>query len=244
MKIRALIFALDPPKQEVIDRFEYLGMTALRALIEIDGEPAIKRLVESIQKIPDVKISIFTPNIGKMREVFPDSDLEIRELKEVSARRVEKILAEVSPDDRILLIQGDLPFVVTNELIELLDHSKRGKTISFPIVESDLFPKGITKKSASFREGVFSPGKAFAGESQLLRSNSFLRKIEKYSQSPFEVMEILGPGLFFKFAIGKATLAEVEKAVSGKLEIPIKFLRMPSDALARNLSNAADLESI
>jgi len=236
----SIILAIESPRAEL----HLADAPPLRALIEIEGRPAITHVLRQVRSLAFSKTMVLTTFPDEVQVAVSEfQGVEVKKSPGFSSTMIRQVLGELPPDDPIVVVNGDLPWVLAAEIGELLGAAAETPDLFLSMVDTRALPGHVKKQSASFQEGTYCPGRAFAAVPRILLQGAALERVEALSVSPFELLKSLGPGFLFKLGLGMFSMGEFETELAKQLALPIQLLLMNTPGFARNLSNPEDLRA-
>jgi len=126
-----------------------------------------------------------------------------------------KLLQEKGISEQVLILPTDIPFI-TREAIEdfITRCAQMGADFCYPVTSKEVneakFP-GVSRTYVRLREGTFTGGNLFLIRSDVIEKGLDLaEKLVERRKNPLAMAKLFGPGLLFKYLLGRLTIPAVE----------------------------------
>lgn len=228
---------MPPSLQGVTDATE-------RALIEIEGQTMLDRVLDSLRAVPPITriICVATPDalasLGSDITGIPAGDKMTLNLM-AGAREAKS--------DRILIVTGDVPLVTGRTWMQFLDGAAVNLLdAAYPIVRKEdveaQFPGG-TRTYGQLKDGTFTGGNAFLLPRDRLEAlEDLIDKAFSARKNPFALARMLGGRFIFRALTKKLTIGEVEEKISRLLGCHGGAVIVPDASIAFDVDKPTDLE--
>lgn len=228
---------IPPSLQSVTDAPE-------RALIEIEGQTMLDRVLDSLRAVPPITriICVATPqalaSLGSDITGIPATDKLTMNLM-AGAREAKS--------DRILIVTADVPLVTGRTWMQFMDGAAVNLLdAAYPIVKKETieaqFPGG-TRTYGHLKDGIFTGGNAFIlPRNRLEALEELIDKAFSARKNPFALARMLGGRFIFRALTKKLTIGEVEEKISRLLGCRGGAVIIPDGAIAFDVDKPTDLQ--
>ena len=249
----AVVLAGDRTKKDSLIRHTKAGC---KALIEIDGIPMVRRVLNALQQSKAVfKIVLAGP---EAHEVAMDKPLsELVASGEISWRAPEAspsvsafhTMQSLEPDTPVLLTTTDHP-LLTREIVDAFSRQSLADDVDVTVgltphaLITDAYP-GIKKTVFRFSDGDFCGCNLFAFLTPEGRqAASFWRKIEQQRKKPLVLLGLLGWRMVLRYRLGMLSLEEALAKLGKRLGLRMRAVILPYANAAIDVDSIADLELV
>lgn len=202
-----------------------------KALIDINGRPMIKWIVDAIQ---DVNIIDQVAIVGLENDPSFEFDRPIHFITDQGSL-VANVMAGLdweqrnnSGSDPVLFSSSDIP-AITGEIVQNFIHTCRpfDKAIYYSVVTREYmearFP-GSKRTYARLREHQVAGGDIFVVQSDVAEANPDLwPALENIRKHPWKIARLAGPFTLVKYLLRQLTIAEVNERATRVLGRPVEL---------------------
>ncbi len=215
-----------------------------RALIEIEGQTMLDRVLNSLRAVPSITriICVATPGalagLGSDITGIPAGDKMTANLM-AGAREAKS--------DRMLIVTADVPLVTGRTWMQFMDGAAVNLLdAAYPIVKKEAveaqFPGG-TRTYGHLKDGIFTGGNAFLlPRNRLEALEGLIDKAFSARKNPLALARMLGVRFIYHAITKKLTIGEVEEKVSCLLGCRGGAVIIPDASIAFDVDKPADLE--
>jgi CTP:molybdopterin cytidylyltransferase MocA len=249
-RMTAIVLAGDRSKKDSL--IDHSGVSC-KALIDIDGKPMVRRVLESLRESRVVdKILLSGPEASELASdatlsSWVDSGEVGWQSPEVSpstsAYEAMKILA---PEVPVLLTTADHP-LLTAEITDAFGRQSLADDVDVTVglaphaLVMEAYP-GIRKTVLRFSDGEFCGCNLFAFLTpEGRRAASFWRKIEQERKKPMVLIGLLGWWAVIRYRLGVLPLEEALAKLSKRLGLRMRAVILPYANAAIDVDSIADL---
>jgi molybdopterin-guanine dinucleotide biosynthesis protein A len=214
-----------------------------RALIEIEGQTLLSRVVDSLRETPAVTriICVATP------EALLSLDSDVIGLPAGDKMTQNLLLgARAAHSERILIVTADAPLVTGQTWTQFL-HGATAQSLeaAYPIVRRQAveaqFPGG-KRTYARLKDGVFTGGNAFLLPKDRLEAlETVIERAFAARKNPLALARMLGAGFIVRFATRRLTVREIEAKISSLLGCRGGAVVVGDASIAFDVDKPADL---
>lgn len=191
---------------------------SVKALLDVAGKPMVSYVLETLQKLPEIKHRYFVgPNVANLAALVDDFITPGSTLAESLEAGLNLALKQ-NPDG-ILVVTGDLPWL-TAQALEAFCHLGDADILYAAIPErvaKARFPEQ-KRTFAKFKEGKFTGGNVLllrrGAETQLL---PFINRLYSARKNPLRLAGIVGLGTLISLALGRLSIPTLERRASAIL---------------------------
>lgn len=213
-----------------------------KALIPLNGRPAVSYLIDSLKRCDSVgRVIVVTDKPGI--DCASQADACIEAGMDMSGCVLAGLEA-VADSQRCLIMNGDMPLASCEALDDLLG-SAPVCDIVYPIVERadvrEFFP-GRQPFYVNTREGQFTGSSCllFSPNAVLARQDMLIRLLNARS-NPKELLGLVGAGFAMKLMLTKLALGEFEAHLSRALNLSCRVFVTHFPELLVSIDNPADI---
>jgi molybdopterin-guanine dinucleotide biosynthesis protein A len=249
----AVVLAGDRTKKDSLIRHTKAGC---KALINIDGIPMLRRVLNALQQSRAVfKIVLAGPEADELAMDKPLSELVASD--EISWRAPETspsasafhTMQSLEPDTPVLLTTTDHP-LLTREIVDAFSRQSLADDVDVTVglaphaLITEAYP-GIKKTVFRFSDGDFCGCNLFAFLTPEGRqAASFWRKIEQQRKKPLVLIGLLGWWMVLRYRLGMLSLEEALAKLSKRLGLRVRAVILPYANAAIDVDSIADLELV
>jgi GTP:adenosylcobinamide-phosphate guanylyltransferase len=246
----AVVLAGDRTKKDLLINHTKAGC---KALIEIDGIPMVRRVLNALQQSRAVsKIVLAGPEADEVAMDKPLSELVASD--KISWRAPEAspsasafhTMQSLEPDTPVLLTTTDHP-LLTREIVDAFTRQSLADDVDVTVglaphgLITDAYP-GIKKTVFRFSDGDFCGCNLFAFLTPEGRqAASFWRKIEQQRKKPLVLIGLLGWWMVLRYRLGMLSLEEALAKLSKRLGLRVRAVILPYANAAIDVDSIADL---
>ncbi|MEE4145484.1 MAG: nucleotidyltransferase family protein [Halieaceae bacterium] len=249
----AVVLAGDRTKKDSLIKHSRAGC---KALIEIDGIPMVRRVLNALQQSRAVsKIVLAGPEAHEVAMDKPLSELIASE--EISWYAPEAspsasayhTMQSLEPDTPVLLTTTDHP-LLTREIVDAFSRQSLADDADVTVglapyaLITEAYP-GIKKTVFRFSDGDFCGCNLFAFLTPEGRqAASFWRKIEQQRKKPLVLIGLLGWRMVLRYRLGLLSLEEALCRLGKRLGLRMHAVILPYANAAIDVDSIADLELV
>jgi GTP:adenosylcobinamide-phosphate guanylyltransferase len=237
---------------EFADALTEADAAAHHALLNVDGEPMLLRVIRVLRDCPEIRrivVCIDEPTVlGDVPELarwLSDGSLECRTALDSPSRSVSDLLTNVTPNERALVVTADHALLTPEMVAHITRADPDGADLLVAMVTSDVirarYPE--TKRTwLKFRDVWVSGANLFAfltPEAQ--RAAEFWVRAERFRKQPWKLVGAFGPGALFAFLFRRLDLDAAFERVSHTVGARVRVVRMPWAEAAIDVDRPADL---
>ena len=246
----AVVLAGDRTKKDSLIRHTKAGC---KALINIDGIPMLRRVLNALQQSRAVfKIVLAGPEADELAMDKPLSELVASD--EISWRAPEAspsasafhTMQSLEPDTPVLLTTTDHP-LLTREIVDAFTRQSLVDDVDVTVglaphaLITEAYP-GIKKTVFRFSDGDFCGCNLFAFLTPEGRqAASFWRKIEQQRKKPLILIGLLGWWMVLRYRLGMLSLEEALAKLGKRLGLRMRAVILPYANAAIDVDSIADL---
>ena len=246
----AVVLAGDRTKKDSLIRHTKAGC---KALINIDGIPMLRRVLNALQQSRAVfKIVLAGPEADEVAMDKPLSELVASD--EISWRAPEAspsasafhTMQSLEPDTPVLLTTTDHP-LLTREIVDAFTRQSLVDDVDVTVglaphaLITEAYP-GIKKTVFRFSDGDFCGCNLFAFLTPEGRqAASFWRKIEQQRKKPLILIGLLGWWMVLRYRLGMLSLEEALAKLGKRLGLRMRAVILPYANAAIDVDSIADL---
>ena len=246
----AVVLAGDRTKKDSLIKHSKAGC---KALIDIDGIPMVRRVLNALQQSRAVsRIVLAGPEADEVAMDKPLSELVASD--EISWRAPEAspstsafhTMQSLEPDTPVLLTTTDHP-LLTREIVDAFTRQSLVDDIDVTVglaphgLITEVYP-GIKKTVFRFSDGDFCGCNLFAFLTPEGRqAASFWRKIEQQRKKPLALIGLLGWWMVLRYRLGMLSLEEALAKLGKRLGLRMRAVILPYANAAIDVDSIADL---
>ena len=246
----AVVLAGDRTKKDSLIKHTKAGC---KALINIDGIPMLRRVLNALQQSRAVfKIVLAGPEADELAMDKPLSELVASD--EISWRAPEAspsasafhAMQSLEPDTPVLLTTTDHP-LLTREIVDAFTRQSLVDDVDVTVglaphaLITEAYP-GIKKTVFRFSDGDFCGCNLFAFLTPEGRqAASFWRKIEQQRKKPLILIGLLGWWMVLRYRLGMLSLEEALAKLGKRLGLRMRAVILPYANAAIDVDSIADL---
>jgi len=229
-----------------------------RALLELDGQPMLERVVETLEGTPAVQsiaISIDEPELlagpagGGLGDRIAQGNLALLPSESSPSRSVLAGLEALPADVPILVTTADHA-LLTREMVEhfLTVAEATAADLSLALVSEscirDRFPE-TQRTYLPFRGERYSGANLFALRTpQARRAVEFWTRAEAFRKQPWRLVSVFGPTALLLFLLRRLTLTSAMARASRVIGAELSAVEMPFAEAAIDVDKLADYELV
>jgi molybdopterin-guanine dinucleotide biosynthesis protein A len=249
----AVVLAGDRTKKDSLIKHTKAGC---KALIEIDGIPMVRRVLNALQQSKAVfKIVLAGPEADEVAMDKPLSELVASE--EISWRAPEAspsasayhTMQSLEPDTPVFLTTTDHP-LLTREIVDAFSRQSLADDVDVTVglaphaLITEAYPT-IKKTVFRFSDGDYCACNLFAFLTPEGRqAASFWRKIEQQRKKPLVLIGLLGWRMVLRYRLGLLSLEEALAKLGKRLGLRMRAVILPYANAAIDVDSIADLELV
>lgn len=252
-QMTAIVLAGDRSKADAL--VEHSGVGA-KALLELDGEPMVLRVLRALGGSRVVRRVILA---GPEREAIDRSPEVARRIdrgdvaweppRASPSTSAWELMGSIPPEEAILLTTADHP-LLTAEMVDAFGRQSLAADVDVTVglaphaLVLEAYP-GIRKTVLRFSDGEFCGCNLFAFVTPEGRSvASFWRKIEQQRKKPLRVIGMLGWWAVIRYRLGLLPLEEALAKLGKRLGLRIRAVILPYANAAIDVDSIADLDLV
>lgn len=221
----ALVLAGTRPKGDPLARATSVSH---KALVPLGGKTMLAHVLEALRRSHSVGRMIICGlsaehlRNGNAGGLLDASDVSVVEGLSTPSGSVNHILRTVPNIVPLLITTADHPLLSPEVIDEFCDRMLQGNyDAAAAVVPADLVRRAFPDSNRTylrFRERAYSGCNMFGILTPIgLGAPAWFSRIEEHRKQPWRMMSLLGPGVLVKFALGRMSLASVEKYASRKM---------------------------
>jgi GTP:adenosylcobinamide-phosphate guanylyltransferase len=241
--------AIIPAGGEIDPDFAQLAGTNNKALIPIQGQTVLERIVTALRDSGRIRrVAVTGPKSvhespgGRMADLLlepgfsgPDNIM----------RGLEALSRENAPD-KVVVVTSDLPFLTSSIVKRFLDACPTDKDICLPLIGRDeyeaRFP-GSTSTFVKLKDGSWTAGCMYLLDVRALRqAKPYIDKIFEVRKSKIGMARLLGPAFLYRFITKSLTINDLEMKIESMLKCKGTAMKGCPPELAFDLDYTDDYE--
>jgi CTP:molybdopterin cytidylyltransferase MocA len=226
------------------------GVTA-KALIPVDGEPMLGRVVRTLLASPSVaRIVVLAQDAeallaGELAWMADEPRIATAEAGDGISTSIGRIAGTDAAPWPVLVTTADHP-LLRPEMVETFIAGAEGADSAFAMVErgvvEGLHP-GTRRTWLKTGDGHYSGANLFALMTEASKlGTDFWARAEKDRKSPLKLLRYLGPVIFLRAVTRTISLREAAERAGRKAGIRLKAVTLPFAEAAIDVDKPADLE--
>lgn len=149
-------------------------------------------------------------------------------------------------DSRVLLLTCDIPYLTPEAVDHFIEESnKTSADLCYPIVkkqDNELKFPDSKKTYTRLRDGTFTGGNMFYVNPQVVEESADIaRRLVGYRKKPWKMCSVLGWDFVLRLMFGSLTISDVEKRLSGLLDIRLAAIISPYPEVGNDVDRVGDL---
>ena len=249
-RMTAIVLAGDRSKTDSL--IDHSGVSC-KALIDIDGKPMVRRVLEALRESRVVdNILLAGPEASELAtdahlSSWVDSgEIGWRTPEASPSTSAYHAMQTLDPEVPVLLTTADHP-LLTAEIIDAFGRQSLADDVDVAVglaphaLVTEAYP-GIKKTVLRFSDGDFCGCNLFAFLTpEGRRAASFWRKIEQQRKKPLVLIGLLGWWAVIRYRLGMLPLEEALAKLSKRLGLRMKAVILPYANAAIDVDSIADL---
>lgn len=249
-RMTAIVLAGDRSKTDSL--IDHSGVSC-KALIDIDGKPMVRRVLEALRESRVVdNILLAGPEASELAtdahlSSWVDSgEIGWRAPEASPSTSAYHAMQTLDPEVPVLLTTADHP-LLTAEIIDAFGRQSLADDVDVAVglaphaLVTEAYP-GIKKTVLRFSDGDFCGCNLFAFLTpEGRRAASFWRKIEQQRKKPLVLIGLLGWWAVIRYRLGMLPLEEALAKLSKRLGLRMKAVILPYANAAIDVDSIADL---
>ena len=249
-RMTAIVLAGDRSKTDSL--IDHSGVSC-KALIDIDGKPMVRRVLEALRESRVVdNILLAGPEASELAtdahlSSWVDSgEIGWRAPEASPSTSAYHAMQTLDPEVPVLLTTADHP-LLTAEIIDAFGRQSLADDVDVAVglaphaLVTEAYP-GIKKTVLRFSDGEFCGCNLFAFLTpEGRRAASFWRKIEQQRKKPLVLIGLLGWWAVIRYRLGMLPLEEALAKLSKRLGLRMKAVILPYANAAIDVDSIADL---
>lgn len=224
-----------------------------KALIDIDGVPMVRRVIDSLLASKVVSaITLAGPEAVELAtdhglsSLVEEGRIQWRAPEASPSTSAYNAMQAISPEQPVLLTTADHP-LLTPEIVDAFGRQSLSDDVDVAVglaphaLVTEAYP-GIRKTVLRFSDGDFCGCNLFAFLTpEGRRAASFWRKIEQERKKPLLVIGLLGWMAVIRYRLGLLPLEEALAKLSKRLGLRMRAVILPYADAAIDVDSIADL---
>ena len=249
-QMTAIVLAGDRTKSDSLINHSAAGC---KALIDIDGVPMVRRVLDSLMASKVVsKITLAGPQEDELAtdaglsKLVEEGAIFWRAPESSPSTSAYHAMQSVEADQPVLLTTADHP-LLTPEIVDAFGRQSLADDVDVAVglaphaLVAEAYP-GIKKTVLRFSDGEFCGCNLFAFLTpEGRRAASFWRKIEQERKKPLLVIGLLGWWAVIRYRLGLLPLEEALAKLSKRLGLRMRAVILPYANAAIDVDSIADL---
>jgi len=246
----AIVLAGDRTKQDSLINH---SKAPCKALIDIDGIPMVRRVLNALQQSSAVsKILLAGPEAGEvaidklLSELIASEEISWRDPEVSPAASAYNSMQSLASDTPVLLTTADHP-LLTREIVDAFCRQSLADDIDVTVglaphaLITEAYP-GIKKTALRFSDGEFCGCNLYAFLTPEGRQVArFWRKIEQHRKKPRVLIGLLGWWTLLRYRLGMLPLDEALAKLGKRLGLRLRAVILPYANAAIDVDSIADL---
>lgn len=216
------------------------------AFLPIGGKYMLDRLVEVLLACPFSRIVVVGPPAVAGR--YSDRRVSFAPAGVNPATSLLAGLERVDEEEEVFIVTADLPLLRRETVLAFLQEAGKGYDLIYPVVPRETIEKefpGGRRTYVRLREGVFTGGNAVIARPRMLKALAGeLEEIISLRKRPWRLARRLGVSFLFRLALGRLSIADVERKVEEMFHMRGKGLIFPYADMGFDVDKADDLEKV
>jgi GTP:adenosylcobinamide-phosphate guanylyltransferase len=233
-KFTALVLAGTRPRGDPLARAT--GVTH-KALVPLVGKAMLSHVVNTLHRSNSVERIIVCGlgsallENGELRDLLENYHVKLFDGLATPSASVNHVIARTSDCMPLLITTGDHPLLTTDIVDEFCQRSlSRNCDVTAAVVPADLVRRAFPDSNRTylrFRERAYSGCNLFGLlTSAGLAAPAWWARIEEQRKRPWRMVSMLGPAVLVRFALGRLSLATIEKYASRKMGLKVAAIVM------------------
>ncbi len=217
-----------------------------KAFVEIGGATLVERTLRALRASERVaRIIVVAPPAAHAHPALALAD-ERRPDGEKIRISLANGLAELPPDDLVLVSASDLP-VLTPEAIDdfIVRAAQRDPDIGYECIERSVHERAfpdVPHTWARLKDGTYCGGGFIAIKPRVLPAlTAFIEQLGAARKNPLHLARIFGLPTLARFALGRLTIAAAETRASQLLGAPARAIVSPYPETGVNVDRVTDI---
>jgi molybdopterin-guanine dinucleotide biosynthesis protein A len=217
-----------------------------KAFVSIGGRTLVERVVDALRTSPHIRRVIAVapaeafghPALAGADEVRP-SGVRMRESLHAG-------VAELAPDEPVLVTASDLPILTTAAIEDFLARAASADAdIAYACVERGAhlarFPD-VPHTWAHLRDGSFCGGGVVTMRPRALETlDRFLGRLGAARKNPLRLAQIFGLDMLARYALRRLSISDAERRASALLGVRVRAAVCAYPEIAVNVDRASDV---
>jgi GTP:adenosylcobinamide-phosphate guanylyltransferase len=252
-KLSAVVLAGDRSKSDTLARQSRSGC---KALIEINGQPMLHRVLQALQASQVVQsITLAGPerqqaaDDAALDRMIEQGEIHWRPPQPTPSTSAYDAMQTLAPTEPVLLTTADHP-LLTPAIVNAFGRQSLADDIDVAVglaphaLVLDAYP-GIRKTVLRFSDGEFCGCNLFAFLTPEGRSVAgFWRRIEHQRKKPLRLIGLLGWWALIRYRLGLLSLEEALTMLGKRLGVRIRAVILPYADAAIDVDSIADLDLV
>jgi CTP:molybdopterin cytidylyltransferase MocA len=249
-RMTAIVLAGDRTKADSLINHTKAGS---KAMIDLDGTPMVRRVLNSLRVARVVKrICMTGPEASEvatdaaLQKWIDDGEISWSEPSVSPSTSAYRAMVQLAPDEAVLLTTADHP-LLTPEIVDAFGRQSLADDVDVTVglapyaLVAEAYP-GIRKTVLHFSDGDFCGCNLFAFITpEGRRAAKFWRKIEQERKKPLVVIGLLGWWAVIRYRLGLLSLEEALAKLSKRLGLRMRAVILPYANAAIDVDSIADL---
>lgn len=241
--IPALVLAGSPNTGALRD----VSPAPFEALIDIHGRPLTAYVIEALLATPVIdRVLVVGPR--NLEKSFASDRLVILPPQGGLLENLAVGLEALSDAPRVLVVTGDLVLLTPSGVENFLRLcGSEEADICYPVVPRDAVERAypmVKRTYVRLRDGVFTGGNVgLVDPAAMITALERARDFVRLRKKPLRLALIVGPGVLCRFLLGRLSLREAEKKVSGFLGLRGRAVIAPIPEIGVDVDKPDDLEA-
>jgi CTP:molybdopterin cytidylyltransferase MocA len=249
-QMTAIVLAGDRTKADSLINHTNAGS---KAMIDLDGTPMVRRVLNSLRQSRVVKrIRMTGPEASEvatdpaLQKWIDDGEIDWTEPGISPSTSAYQAMQGLAPNEAVLLTTADHP-LLTPEIVDAFGRQSLADDVDITVglapyaLVAEAYP-GIRKTVLRFSDGDFCGCNLFAFITpEGRRAAKFWRRIEQERKKPLMVIGLLGWWAVIRYRLGLLSLEEALAKLSKRLGLRMRAVILPYANAAIDVDSIADL---
>lgn len=231
------------------DALREYTQTASKALIDINGKPMIRYVVDSLTTVPDVQRVVVVGPVDELAGVVSGDKVTLVPDGEGIVDNVRRGARQLPPHEPILIATSDIP-LLTPEVVQhfLAQCQARPADLYYSIVEKSASERKyplVKRTYVALQDGTFTGGNLFLVYPSVIeqvapKAEAFIEQ----RKSPLQLARLLGFQFVLKLILRLLTIADLEERVSTLWGVRGAAIVSPHPEIGIDVDKPADLQLV
>jgi molybdopterin-guanine dinucleotide biosynthesis protein A len=217
-----------------------------KAFVRIDGVTLVERTIRALRS---------SASIGRIIAVAPQHAHDHPALAQADERRADGLkismslrsgLAELAPDELVLVSTSDLPVLSTAAVDDFVAHARGlDPDLGYSCIERrvhDAIYPAVPHTWARLADGTYCGGGFIAIKPRVLPSlERFIERLGAARKNPLRLASLFGWDVLARFAFGRLTVASAERRATQLLGAPVRAMISPYPETGVNVDRVTDV---